>query len=402
AVYIEKNVKTDYTSNVYVAADDPDRPQASATSTVMFQVILMNTGNITLTGVTLTDLLDGVDYLDYNTINNGGDALVNVDADGDGVFELTGVTWTSIAGDDQTIDFSLAPNATLEIYYAYTSELGEHRNVATVSTNEADDASNDAGYFVLPSEDCVGVGTPGFWSHNGAPFWDGQQNNESKAGQPGFAEGELTYAVDSNGDGFLNAVAGDGINDGKPLDVEGLLIGDWNQNGIQDGDENTLFISLEAAQEIINASNRQTSGKQADGVYILGRDAIATWLNYLANGGQDGDCFIDRYDTDTFDALSPEEALNDAISWFEAQGIESIDADGDGIFSLAKIKTNTDAWKDGGDDAHAALDEFNNFGTIGGEEFVYCCDRDDATFIDVITSINNNDPIDLSQMTLIA
>jgi len=46
--------------------------------------------------------------------------------------------------------------------------------------------------------------------------------------------GELLYGVDSDENGVINHVAGDGSNDGSPLDAKGLLIGDYNLNGITD------------------------------------------------------------------------------------------------------------------------------------------------------------------------
>ncbi|HEX2793295.1 MAG TPA: hypothetical protein VHN58_02585, partial [Croceicoccus sp.] len=396
-VEVVKNVKTDYTSDTYVAADDPTKPQASTSTLVMFEVILTNTGNITLTGVTLEDILDGSD-LDYNTVNAGGEAVVYADYDGDGVWDIDGGTWNDLAGTDQVIDFDLAPDAVIKVYYQYESVLGNHVNVAEVTTDQGVSDDNEAGYYVLPSEDCVGVGTPGFWSNNGYVFWNGTTGDEAKAGKPGFADGELLYDVDVNGDGYINTIADDGINDDQDLDVgQGLLIGDWNGDGIENNGEDTLFISLEAARELINASNRSLSGKQADGVYILGRDMVASWLNYLANGGDEGDCFDDRYGDEGF---SPSEALGDAIDWFQSLNIGS-----DSSISLselktgAAVKTNSTTWKDGADDLHSALDEFNNYGTI--DDDVYCCDRDDALALIAIAQVNDN-TADMMPMTLIA
>jgi hypothetical protein len=80
-----------------------------------------------------------------------------------------------------------------------------------------------------------------------ATGWGTAANEPKQAGTPGFADGELLYGVDSNADGFINHVAGDGINDGKPLDAKGLLIGDYNLNGITDAGEDTIFIGLNDA-----------------------------------------------------------------------------------------------------------------------------------------------------------
>ena len=377
-VTIVKNVMTDQTGGVFEAADDPLKPQASTSSIVTFEVILTNTGNITLTGVTLEDILDG-SGLDYNTINLGGEALVYADFDGDGVWDVDGGTWNDIAGTDQIIDYDLSPDAVIKVYYSYDSVLGNHVNVATVTTDQQVTDNNEAGYFVLPSEECVGVGTPGFWGHNGALFWDGIANNEGKhAGEPGFADGELTYQVtDTNADGFVNLIAGDGINDDKPLDnasLKGLLIGDYDGDGIANDGNDAIFITLDAAKLLIDASNRQLNGKQADGVWILGRDTVASWLNYLANGGDDGDCVGGVADDGLY---SPTEAMNDAIDWLKQWADDNHDGiiTADEIKTGPPVKTNSDAWQDGGAAIHEALDQFNNTGYIG--ETMYCCDRDD-------------------------
>ena len=388
-VSIIKNVKTDI-SGVFVAADDASKPQAGINSIVTFEVILTNTGNITLTGVTLEDVLDG-SGLDYNTINLGGEALVYADFDGDGVLDVDGGTWNDIAGSDQIIDFDLSPDAVITVYYSYDSAIGNHVNVATVTTDQQVTDNNEAGYYVLPSEDCVGVGTPGFWGNNGYVFWDGIVDNQGKhEGQPGFADGELVKPVgDINSDGVVDAADDIDTNEDSVVDAEdklGLLLGDYNNDGIENNGEDTIFISLEAAQMLIDASNRQLNGKQADGVWILGRDTVASWLNYLANGDQNGNCFGQVDDDGLYD---PMEALNDAVDWLKSYG----DKDNDGMITVSdltsgpKVKTNSDAWQnDGGSTIHSALDQYNNTGYIG--DTMYCCDRDDANAIEAMTQVN--------------
>jgi hypothetical protein len=59
----------------------------------------------------------------------------------------------------------------------------------------------------------------------------------------------------------------------------GLLLGDYNRNGVQDAGEDILFISLLDANASINASSKL---QMNDGAVKIGRDAVATWLNYLA------------------------------------------------------------------------------------------------------------------------
>ncbi|MBI4205803.1 MAG: hypothetical protein HY527_12320 [Betaproteobacteria bacterium] len=192
-----------------------------------------------------------------------------------------------------------------------------------------------------------GVRTPGFWSSPiGKPFWDGIGGNESKAGQTGFADGELLYAVDSDGNGTLDA-------------VKGLLIGDYDHDGIRNGDEDVFFVSLTDAQKIINASNKELQ----DVRWMLARDAIATWLNDLA-GNPLGDA---------------EHCLDEAIDWLQWTSDDGNTLFGDWGGGSA-LKASSSPWglgintNDGvpgyeigaGNTIHTALDEYNNNGTVNG------------------------------------
>ncbi|WFL76422.1 SdrD B-like domain-containing protein, partial [Altererythrobacter arenosus] len=423
SIDIEKSVKTnlfDYLPEdpPEGSDDDPDGLQASTSTTVTFKLVVTNTGNETLTAITLSDTVlhtvngitssESIVYtpdLDPTTL----DAFnVFVDLNGNETEDL-GEAWSNFDTDgDGTIDageiLTLAPEESFTLYYNLTSELGQHENtgmveaISAISTTTVSDA-DDANYYVL-EEDCVGVGTPGFWSNNGYLFWDGIVGNEGKhAGDPndpddsdpGFAEGELVYAVDSNGDGFLNAVDGDGINDGEPLDdVQGLLIGDYNQNGVEDAWEDTIFISLNDAQQLIDASNRPKG--PADGLWIMGRDVVATWLNFLANNPDPSDPGQENCIGDAGNPYSAQAYLNEAIDWLQRWDGSNNDA----VFDLdgaGKVRTNSAGWQKPGDEVnpageytisgsaiHSALDSYNNTGTIWdpdkGEYVEFCCDRD--------------------------
>ncbi len=341
AIDIEKYVMTDV-SGAFVDADDPDGPAASTSTTVDFKVVLTNTGNVTLENITLSDSVVhtvggvaqspvAIDYsdpalgafidLDGDATLDSGEEWANFDTNGDGTLDV----------DENGDPFQLSVGESVSIYYSLTSALGQHENTAVVTadaTTSGDSTgdNDDANYFVLGSDDCVGVRTPGFWANTKwMTFWDGQgdgwntaPNEPKQAGTPGFADGELLYGVDSNHDGFVNHVAGDGSNDDKPLDAKGLLIGDYNMNGITDAGEDTIFIGYNDALKLINASSKQLAeGKgTADGIYMLGRDMVATWLNYLANNQGDGDngnC-IGTVDGAT---NSPREFLDAAIDWMQ-------------------------------------------------------------------------------------
>ena len=163
------------------------------------------------------------------------------------------------------------------------------------------------------------VRTPGFWaSKQWADFWDNDPSVPKQAGETGFpavARGDLIKfghtdgSVDSNGYGGTNA------------DDVGLLIGDWNLNGITDVDdpstpfvneaEDTLFIKLADAKLLIDASSKNANGadNSNDGAWVLGRDVVATWLNYLAGASVGNDAGLGD--------LSPKHFINDAVDWLQ-------------------------------------------------------------------------------------
>ena len=332
-------------------------------------------------------------------------------------------------------DFVLGVGQSLAVYYSLDSALGQHENTAAVEgvsaiSNTTVSGEDDANYYVLESEDCVGVRTPGFWANTKwTTFWDGADNNQPKqAGTPGFAAGELLYSVDSdgngvvnpmdkNGDGFVNALAGDKVNDGKPLDPDvGLLIGDYNMNGITDAGEDTIFISIADAKKLINASSKQlVDGKTADGIYMLGRDVVATWLNYLANNdGTTGECVGPVNSSDGTN--TPREYLDAAIDWLQQFASKSNsddtsittdtntntsfhDGNGQACFEFdGRIAPSSASWQNPftvGDDIpvsaaamHSALDGYNNTGMIGGIE--YCCDADSPLVLNVLSQVHES------------
>ncbi|MGX7927258.1 MSCRAMM family protein [Tsuneonella sp. HG094] len=455
-IAIQKYVKTNVVPT-YQDEDDPDGSAASTSNIVQFKVTLTNTGNVALTAIAMEDYVidDGVlatkttiDYndpalgawvdLNRNGTQEAGEDWIALDGDGDMILENVVLAVNDDPNTDEVED-------QLDIYYSLDSRLGQHENTASVKAEdvyigkETNTVSDDANYYVL-DEDCVGVGTPGFWSNNGFKFWNGHNGDEDKQeGKPGFAEDELLYAVDhdgngsispidSSGDGFVNLLAKDGLNDAKPLDnakTAGLLIGDYNQNGLTDANEDTIFISYEDAVSLINASNRQTNGGQADGIWMVGRDVVATWLNFLANNPDAGqtDCIGTVDGADGY--LTPRESIDAAIDWLQqfASNKNSDDTKSDGIknngdeyldtdtntntnfheaiktaiFEFdAKIATSTTSWNSkslpgedlalSGSQIHSALDEYNNDGKVNGVE--YCCDRDDAEAIDAMTQVD--------------
>lgn len=329
-------------------------PVVAVGDTVTWTYTITNPGDIGLTNITLTD--DNGTPLDTNDDFSpdavlGADLTHNIgDINNDGVLDLT-ETWQYTASG--------------------TAIEGHYDNIVTVSGDATDDYQNTQ-TVTASEDDCYiglegpGVRTPGFWQNmnNGGQFWDGIVGNEKNAGQDCFADGELLYPVDSNHDGVING-----------SDQKGLLIGDYDHDGITDADEDTLFVSYNDARSLINASNKQLNALSGDGKFMLGRDMVATWLNYLA-----GNSLGDESDTG-----SPHHYMDDAIDWMQIYSgtlnggaSETFDT-----FKLAgaAIKTSSATWNSpqsgidhSASQMHSALDGYNNTGTVDGIVYAHTCD----------------------------
>ena len=364
---LEKYVSVDSTNGTngtFVDADDALGPQnVNLGADVWFHVTVQNTGNITLTDVDIAD------------VNQTGGGSVNFDLMQNGALtaDATANHSATLAGDTDN-DGQLDVGETWTITYRQAFDPGEHVNTATVTTHEGQTDNDAAHYFSLVDEGLC-PRTPGFWQNpkNGGQFWDGIQGNEKHAGEAGFPDGELLYAVDSNHDGVING-----------SDQKGLLIGDYDHDGTSKGadgilgtadDEDVLFVSYADAQSLINASTKQLNGQSGDGKFMLGRDMVASWLNYLQGSGFG----------DASDPQSPHHYLDDAIDWMQIYSgtnsggtTETFD-----VFKLAgaAIKTSTAIWntpQSGIDHSagqmHSALDYYNNTGQtqVGGTHYANC------------------------------
>ena len=338
-------------------------PVVTVGSTVTWTYNITNTGNVGLTNIIVSD--------DNGTPGNTADDFFANPV-------LAGAYNIGDVNTDNVLDLT----ETWQFTATGIAQEGHYDNIATVTGDFTDDFQNST--TVDASEnDCYlgvegpGVRTPGFWQNpnNGGQFWDGIAGNEKNAGQDCFPTGDLLYPVDST-------------NDDVPDAALGLLIGDYDRDGTNLGadgiantadDEDVIFISLADAQSLINAKNNQMS----DGVVKIGRDVVATWLNYLA-GNPIGDVADDGF-------YSPKEAIDDAIDYLQIFG-DSNNAKPGGfvdtndpfdIYSInhKKIDTSSSYWNQdfpGGDhsgaDIHGALDEYNNFGSVDGVGYAHDCD----------------------------
>jgi uncharacterized repeat protein (TIGR01451 family) len=254
---------------------------------INYSIMVENMGNVTLTGLIVTDTIaPNVTYFsgDANNDNN-----LNV-----------GETWV----------YHASYAVTLNDFNTNGGGDGDIDNTATADSNETGPDSASASVLIdhLPG---LEPRTPGFWV-NWKTYWDGLVANDPKQvgpgdhdASPGFAEHDvLTLAYTGSDD----KSAAPGIQVIDPISntpQTGLLIGDWNTNGITDAGESTIFLSLQDASDILNASTKQLQDMQ----YVLGRDVVATWLNNLSGSSIEtaNPSFVDIKDV-----------LNEAIDWLHA------------------------------------------------------------------------------------
>ena len=343
--------------------DDPTGPQATTANTpIYFLVSVANIGNVTLTALDFSDILSSpagsVFAGELNYADPSIDAWVDLNDNGS---RDANEDWAlnDVNADGVLDTVELAPGETIDVYYTMPFEAGQHINTVTVTTAEGVSDSDAAHYFGL-NDPGSGVRTPGFWQgpNNGLTFWDGIADNQAHDGE-GFPDGDpstegnqdLLYAVDSNGDGVIDGA-----------DKQGLLVGDYNGDGLGTG-EDVFFISLADAQALVDASTK--SGN--DVISKMGRDVVATWLNFLAGNslGDGSEGTAKHY-------------LDDAIDWMQsfADGTPKVSELGetfDDYVAGSRIKTSENSWKSpqgdsdhSGADIHNALAEYNEGGTVNG------------------------------------
>ncbi len=373
-VDLEKYVSVDGTNFVdadYLLGNPPPYgPQnVNINAPVDFRITVQNTGNVSLTNVLIRDI-------DTSAIGSSNTILFQNGALTAAALAL-GAT---LAGDDN--DGILDVGETWTIEYTTAFDPGQHLNTGYVTTLQGAADEDNAAYYSLVNEG-PGVRTPGFWSNLGANLWNGVLDapGQVKVG-PTFAEDDLLITGNTDGSKDSN---GDGVITGAD---KGLLIGDFNMNGVTDAGEDTFFIGYNDAKQLINASQKTVSG---DGVQMLGRDIVATWLNFLAGNEIENSAANADHD--------PKHFISDAVDWMQTWGGKLGngahnnlgDNDKTETFDIydpnhAAVKTNTSQWNTAqfaGDphsaaQMHNALDDYNNTGMIDG--IVYAHDADDAAF----------------------
>ncbi len=291
-----------------------------------------NTGNVALSNVSVTD----------NKLAAGAITLVSGDTNSDGKLDLTESWLYKASGTAITGSYQNTGTAT----GSFTDSLGTTKPVTD---------SDDSSYTGVVSP---GARTPGFWK-NWAAVWDGNATNDSTfKGRAGFPLSDILLAPyssfkDTDNDGKVDTAI-DPVTGTQEL---GILVGDWNKNGVTDGTEKTIFYTLNEAMTIISADQKTQQDKR----YTLDRSLIASWLNYLGvNPAPTGD-------------------INQAIEWMQRNTPnENAIAGGDGNLVLGAstwaVPASSSAWANPsdvfnglptGEILNAKLDYYNNTGSFG-------------------------------------
>lgn len=282
---IEKNV-TSVTGGMGLIVD-------GAGDVINYEVLLSNTGNITLTGVSVQDPFAPNLYL------AGGDS------DGDGKLDV-GETWRYLAS-----------------HVVTAAEFNAHQtlvNVATADTDQTGPKSDDA----ITALQSVGGLTAGFWGQH-FEAWNGVEGTNKQGlldtanlmSSGVLTKADLLIGVDSNRDGLING-----------SDSKGVLLGDANVNGLADDGAN-LFVSLAAVQQIILSSDSANDTRQ-----ILMKQALAAQLN-INNGDH-----------------QPANLIGEAVQWLQGRGpyqygsnsTGNVDKNGDGILGSDDYSTSAKAF----------------------------------------------------------
>jgi hypothetical protein len=293
-------------------------PQGRAISWIY---TVTNTGNVPLSNVQVTDNRSVVPVYQ------------NGDTNQDGKLDLT-ESWVYSANG--------------------TAILGSYQNIGTARGSYTDGLNNPASPTASDPSSYTGVRppgarTPGFWQAWPA-VWDGVASNDSSfAGRPDFPASDLLRPP-------YSAATVDPVTGQTAL---GLLVGDYNRNGLTDAGENTLFYTLQEAQTIVNANLTPSQ----DVRYTLARSLVASSLNRQAvNPAPTGD-------------------MTQAITWLKTYTPdENGDGKGDGNLSLQassyRVPASSPAWSNAtntynglptGELLNNKLDYYNNTGLFGTE-----------------------------------
>lgn len=282
-----------------------EAPAGSQWSSYEYRFSISNLGGVAINGnaLKLEDSLFGAG-------DSRGELSLSGDTDADNQLDLN-ETWVYTSDALRYDDISGLPIAD---GVGFSGSV--FKNTATVTSGNA--SASDWAYTKV--YDGPGVRTPGFWSRWTA-IWDGNAENDGLyAGKDFFPDADILISARSSS---------------PPR----LLIGDWDRSGAIDEDETGFSWDVATALKVVNASQKV----QKDTRYVLGRDVVASWLNYLAgNAVNTGD-------------------LDQAIGWLKKAGAVDVPSSTT-PFSGSAIAAASASWQQSGSTYHTILDQFNNSG----------------------------------------
>jgi hypothetical protein len=322
----------------------------------------------------------GIADVTVNLLDASGNTLTTTTTNSSGAYSFSGLTPGSYGVQfvaPSGFLFSAAAQGGNDALDSDANPSDGKTDTVTLTSGQ-NNTSLDAGLVLEdpadpPSLTAPGVRTPGFW-RNWAGFWDGNAlTRPNQTGTSGFPTGDLLLAPYTNPT-VVDPVTG--VNAASP----GLLIGDFNRNGLTDSGEDTIFYTVSEASILIDSS-RHPSG---DARYTLGRSLAASWLNYLAGNpvdtaaANDKDArFYIREGVNWLQALTPDEngdskgdgALNGLVPGVSSPKIAASSTFWKNNFTAATSRptpynTNTNVsflgGMDSGNSIHRALDDYNN------------------------------------------
>ena len=322
----------------------------------------------------------GIADVTVNLLDASGNTLTTTTTNSSGAYSFSGLTPGSYGVQfvaPSGFLFSAAAQGGNDALDSDANPSDGKTDTVTLTSGQ-NNTSLDAGLVLEdpadpPSLTAPGVRTPGFW-RNWAGFWDGNaQTRPNQTGTSGFPTGDLLLAP------YTNPTVVDPVT-GAAATSPGLLIGDFNRNGLTDSGEDTIFYTVSEASILIDSS-RHPSG---DARYTLGRSLAASWLNYLAGNpvdtaaANDKDArFYIREGVNWLQALTPDEngdskgdgALNGLVPGVSSPKIAASSTFWKNNFTAATSRptpynTNTNVsflgGMDSGNSIHRALDDYNN------------------------------------------
>ena len=286
------------------------------TSTTSYEIVVKNSGNVDLTGVVVTDKIEGGSL---KVLPNSGSGFSG-DGGKLGVLDV-GETWT----------YTLSRKVGTDAFDVNGDDLVT--NTATVDTDQTHTSQTLATVDIteLQFSRLALMNHGAAWWNARPEAWDGDlrsNKHDNLVGLEELTRPDALNAVDSNKSNTITST-----------DAKGILIGDNNANGLTDLGETTLFVPLAVAQQIVGGSSSELRG-------IMMKEALVAQLNINNLAGDST--------TSSTNAEGPNGLIGEAVQWLKGTGpyqkstslgiytdgsTGRVDTNGDGILSVGNKDT---------------------------------------------------------------